>query len=808
MQVSSFMTDLMEFKDEIFKKVRLLENKLTTEFKAKYSEMYSNIEKIDNKLNYITESNESLLESVAEQKLGLEKIAELESFKNKTENNIIMHDIRIKSMSSDLESIKNKYDKTIYDNLQVPGYVGPGCQFKTIAEYITNNIFELSNLKNDRDKMKIENVEIRNRLDNILKSTINLIDNSIVRCQKYSDNKHQDMQKILDNRLVEFSEKNIDILKTESHNEKQIELLKLDVEKLLLMKNELITLTDQKINEINNKIETMTKEISLMKLKKAEKSNGEQIKTENKSQKEEENNYINSSNNTSNYKNIDYDNSIKNNEEINIKINTNINNMKKSNYKLPKNPMIISSNNNYNIRSNINESNASNINNNINNIKKKLNINNTNSTESPKYNKINYNNEIKNLNHKKEEKKFESFEEEQSSRNIEKNNLNNNKISIINNEYQVSKEETKEEMKEEVKEEMKEEVKEEMKEEEKEKIKEETKKEIKRKNKIKEDNKNMKFIEKHSQNPKNNEIINKGKIIKNLSSPILEKPMKIDDIYTNNLNNNINIDYKNRELKDSIQIFSNKKKINTKKIKIESLEKKRYIQSNSSINSNELKNKKEEQDYNNYDYNEPFINNNILIEKISKSPLAKNFSKINIINKKNNIEDYNFYLTPISINTVDRNERKERKNIIEYNEEQLQIMNKIKTFYNNKKEKSEQKSQENIIDCNVINLNLEKGLKNKKKQFSENNLYLSKDNKFQKENKLRNNLSEIGMKITPAFGRTTYSFYNKKEHIGTGFNNAIQNNRKINSLKDRLNMAFVSTIKQRLNLHDKAINVK
>ena len=808
MQVSSFMTDLMEFKDEIFKKVRLLENKLTTEFKAKYSEMYSNIEKIDNKLNYITESNESLLESVAEQKLGLEKIAELESFKNKTENNIIMHDIRIKSMSSDLESIKNKYDKTIYDNLQVPGYVGPGCQFKTIAEYITNNIFELSNLKNDRDKMKIENVEIRNRLDNILKSTINLIDNSIVRCQKYSDNKHQDMQKILDNRLVEFSEKNIDILKTESHNEKQIELLKLDVEKLLLMKNELITLTDQKINEINNKIETMTKEISLMKLKKAEKSNGEQIKTENKSQKEEENNYINSSNNTSNYKNIDYDNSIKNNEEINIKINTNINNMKKSNYKLPKNPMIISSNNNYNIRSNINESNASNINNNINNIKKKLNINNTNSTESPKYNKINYNNEIKNLNHKKEEKKFESFEEEQSSRNIEKNNLNNNKISIINNEYQVSKEETKEEMKEEVKEEMKEEVKEEMKEEEKEKIKEETKKEIKRKNKIKEDNKNMKFIEKHSQNPKNNEIINKGKIIKNLSSPILEKPMKIDDIYTNNLNNNINIDYKNRELKDSIQIFSNKKKINTKKIKIESLEKKRYIQSNSSVNSNELKNKKEEQDYNYYDYNEPFINNNILIEKISKSPLAKNFSKINIINKKNNIEDYNFYLTPISINTVDRNERKERKNIIEYNEEQLQIMNKIKTFYNNKKEKSEQKSQENIIDCNVINLNLEKGLKNKKKQFSENNLYLSKDNKFQKENKLRNNLSEIGMKITPAFGRTTYSFYNKKEHIGTGFNNAIQNNRKINSLKDRLNMAFVSTIKQRLNLHDKAINVK
>ena len=235
MQVSSLMTDLITFKDEIFKKVRLLENKLVTEVNTKYSEMFTNYEKLDNKLSFLSENNDSLLELVTSQKVDLDKVKDLETFKNKAEHNIMMHDIKIKSVSSELDKIKSKYDRTLSENLQVPGYVGPGCQFKTISEYITNNIFEFSKLKNDRDQMKIENVEIRNRLDNILKSTINLVDSSILRCQKYSDTKHQDMQNILNNKLIEISEKNMDIRtyisKTELNNEKQIESLKADVEK-------------------------------------------------------------------------------------------------------------------------------------------------------------------------------------------------------------------------------------------------------------------------------------------------------------------------------------------------------------------------------------------------------------------------------------------------------------------------------------------------------------------------------------------------------------------------------------------------
>ena len=782
MQVSSIMTDLITFKDEIFKKVRLLENKLVTEVNSKYSEMFTNYEKLDNRLSFLSENNDSLLELVTSQKVDLDKVKDLETFKNKAEHNMMMHDIKIKSVASELDKIKSKYDRALSENLQVPGYVGPGCQFKTISEYITNNIFEFSKLKNDRDQMKIENVEIRNRLDNILKSTINLVDSSILRCQKYSDTKHQDMQNILNNKLIEISEKNMDIRtyisKTELNNEKQIESLKTDVEKLLLMKNELIALTDKKIEEINNKIEEMTKEIHLVKSQKRERT------------------IIEKENDKSNSK-PDYS-KINNNENINKNINININYNRKNNYKLQKNPVII---NNQNSNSNIsnNANNVNNVNNMI-NIKNQLNNSNTNLDET-KTNKIKYNQDLKKQIPNKEEKFLNLYKKDYSTPSFDKNNnptnLNNN------NDYLESS---------------------------KEKIKEDNKKiEGFSSNNIENDYKSSNFIQ----------DIKDERIIKDFNSPNIVHSTKNEEINKINNNNNINNSYKNLDLKNTTSFFNNKKKINTTKIRIESLEKRKYAPLNSSsLNSNELRNKKEESEHDQQmepeledqvqeqdqqqeqeqyqeqdqtlenEYNlKSIMNKNIknnMEEKIKFLP-KKEYSNINIINVDNKDDD-NFCITPKGYHTIDKNER---RHIIEYNEEQSEIMNKIKTFYNNKKEKNEQKSLENIVDCNIINLNLQKNSNNRNKRSSaKNNLRFSKEQKASKVNKLRYNLSEIGMKITPAFGRTTYSFYNKNNFNINSYNIGIQNNKKINSLKDRLNMALVSSIREKIGLNDKGINVK
>lgn len=676
MQVSSFMTDLIEFKDEIFKKVRLLENKVMTEVNNKYLQINANYEKLDNKVSFISENNDSLLELVTTQKFNSDKVSELENFKNKTEQTMIMHDLKLKTLSSEIDKIKVKYDKTIGDNLQVPGYVGPGCQFKTISEYITNNIFEFSKLKNEKDQMKIENIEIKTRLDNILKSTLNLIDSSIVRCQKYSDNKHKDMQKILDNKLIEIKEKNMDIRtqisKYEIQNEKQIENLNNNIQQLMMMKNELLTLTGQKIEEVKKIIETMENEINILKSKKKEKI------------KEKEN--ISNTNTSDNIK-MKNNSNYKNGEDI----KTNINNIKKSNYRLKKNSMV------------------------------------TNSTisEQTKSNKYDYNNDMIKLNQNKENISEEDY-------NFEKIIPRNFKII---NEYQ---------------------------------------REL-----------NEGIFDK-------NNIINKEEKINNIkeTDDVLEGPNKIDtNIDSNNKNTKI------EDIKDSTYLFKNKKNINTKKIEIESLEKQKSILSSSSINISDFKNQKKDVEKDNLK-SVININKNISMtveEKIKTLPVSKNYSKINVVNRVSSKKDDNLCISPKGYNI--------KQNSILYNEEQKQIMNEIKTFYNQRKEKYEQKSQENIIDCNIINLHLDKP----PKVIRDKNISAKNNRHFSKDGKLRNNISEIGMKISPAFGRTTYSFYNKKD-INMNINNNGLQNRKINSLKDRLNMAFVSSIKQKIGLNDKAIS--
>ena len=742
MQVSSFMTDLIEFKDEIFKKVRLLEKQIMTELTTKYGEMHNNYEKLENRITFISENNESLLEMVTTQKVNIERMKEFESFQNRTEHNIKMHDMRIKNIATNIEKMKLKYDKELQDNFEVPGIVGAGCQFKSISEYIINNRTELSKLKYDRDQMRVESVEIKNKLDNILKSTMNLIDSSILRNQKYADNKHQEMQNILNNKLLEISEKNMDIRthisKIELKNENQIQILKEELEKLSIVKSELITLTDRKIEVINHKIESLANNMNLIDYKNNEKTK-EKIK-------EKENNKSNSKNDEDNGSKNN-----KNNEEKNINnnidVNININNTNKTYYKIQKNHIIKKDNN-------MNKNDNKIIDNSLNNGR--------NNAEIHKINKINYNPELKRQKQNKDEKNYNLVEKgKYYSKNIPKSINNINELQT----------KTREE-------------------------------EIKYINKTNEE-KNINNMKNDCESLNNKSVFDEEKIVKDFLTSDKKKtqiPIINQDKNINFMNNNIFIvqNYKNEDLKNAT--YFNKKQNDIKKIKIESVEKRKYLHSTSSIESKEMKNKdkehEDEKDYDEYLLKPILLKKNDKEKEVKASSFNKNYRKINInCNKTNDKDNWNLEIESKGYNTIDKSSR--RKNV-EYNAEQIQIMNNIKAYYNNRKEIYEQKSLENIVDCNIINLNLDK------KNSEKNNIYTSKESKSSKVKTIRNNLSEIGMKITPVFGRTTYSFFNKKENSGNGMGNS----RKIKSLKESLDMALIESIKQKINLNEKAINIK
>ena len=269
MQQNSFLTDLIQFKDEIFKKLRLLENRLTADITDKFTQSNLIYESVNNRLNLISSNNDALLELLTSQKLNLEKLGEFEKFRNKFENSIITSEFKIKQLTTDVENMRNKIDKIMYENLQVSGCIGPGCQYKSISEYIRDNISEFSKMKIERERLKLENSTIKTKLDNISKSTMSLIDNGIFRCQKYTDRKNADIKSFLDNKIDDINEKNMELRTTinraELNRGQILDNLIIDVENLKNMKEEFNNMKENKINEINNKIENMTHEIKLLK---------------------------------------------------------------------------------------------------------------------------------------------------------------------------------------------------------------------------------------------------------------------------------------------------------------------------------------------------------------------------------------------------------------------------------------------------------------------------------------------------------------------------------------------------------------
>ena len=201
-----FQIELVQLKEDVFKELRKLDKKFTDLYKEKTSNISKDILAPLDKINIMLNKTEQMFQAVTEQQIKIDKITELETFKNKANDVIISHDIRIKSLIKDVENIIFKYDREISQNLTVPGFIGVSCRFKTLSEFLLYNIDEMAKLKMEKDLMKKEEKELKMRIDSILKNILNVVENSIKRANLYTDNKQKNFEDILENKYKEFKE--------------------------------------------------------------------------------------------------------------------------------------------------------------------------------------------------------------------------------------------------------------------------------------------------------------------------------------------------------------------------------------------------------------------------------------------------------------------------------------------------------------------------------------------------------------------------------------------------------------------------
>ena len=260
--------EINKFKNEFLKKIRELETKITSQINNKELILNTDYKSFNSKIDLLINNNKELTSIIAAQKVKLERVSELEAFKNKIDSMLISHEVRIKNNVDEIGKIKTKYDKIISDNLFVPGYIGSGgsYQFRNVSEYLSYNIFEVSRLKMEKEQLKRDIKELKGKWDGIMKSMIHMNDNTAKLCNNYTDNKQEYFQQALEQTKKELNEKSLDmrvvITKYQNDSDQKMVELREEINKLIKSESDLHNLINDNFYICEKQHEEMKKNIS------------------------------------------------------------------------------------------------------------------------------------------------------------------------------------------------------------------------------------------------------------------------------------------------------------------------------------------------------------------------------------------------------------------------------------------------------------------------------------------------------------------------------------------------------------------
>ncbi len=141
-----FSKDFLFFKNDILKDIKdlviKLENqkKINAELKNIISTHDLQLIKLNNKIENISNN---INQNKVEADFYKEKLDILLEFKTKTEDELASHDCKLKINAEEIRNAINKYDRVIYESLELPGIVGKDGKFRSfrnLLDYVLNQL--------------------------------------------------------------------------------------------------------------------------------------------------------------------------------------------------------------------------------------------------------------------------------------------------------------------------------------------------------------------------------------------------------------------------------------------------------------------------------------------------------------------------------------------------------------------------------------------------------------------------------------------------------------------------------------------
>ena len=244
--------ELNKFKDEMLLYINERNNHILTLINYFQDKINQTKEEYTSKLNLINQNYEAILSSQASIINKVDKISNIELFMNKTNDQIITHEIRINNINQDFIKAVQKYDKIYLDNLELPGYIGKFAKFKNCQSFFDFLIREIDKINLYKEKNNLDIKNYKERLDNTIKSFDLLFKNNNEAQMKYirqinekNFRECKDMNDALNNRVcnlrIENAKYSMDLIKRSEEMER-------DWDKILSIKDEMLNTVNEKIN--------------------------------------------------------------------------------------------------------------------------------------------------------------------------------------------------------------------------------------------------------------------------------------------------------------------------------------------------------------------------------------------------------------------------------------------------------------------------------------------------------------------------------------------------------------------------------
>ena len=252
--------DFLRFKNDILKDIRVFEKEVNELLKNKDSKLNSILLELEDKIEKISKEAKISTTNIIEITSKLNRFSDYFTFKQRVENTILNHDIKIKVAAEENEKIKIKYDKIINENLIIPGIIGGGSKFKNLKDYIYNNNNEISKIRSSVEEQKKITTDVKKKVEVLPKNMVTMADSAVRRSNEFTDFKLKDFEKAIDEKINVYNEKILETKAEMIENKKNLEEiinnLKEEVNKYMNIKTEIIDI----INENENKSKENEKE--------------------------------------------------------------------------------------------------------------------------------------------------------------------------------------------------------------------------------------------------------------------------------------------------------------------------------------------------------------------------------------------------------------------------------------------------------------------------------------------------------------------------------------------------------------------